>query len=112
MIPHTQLTLYVDRERKAAYVRAAKPGDLVQWIINTLDNAAGYAASSNTPIGLDNTDMAPSAHYERAGDTLNNLDAADRAYRAAIRHIPAHNRNYLDHYKRINAKILALEETQ
>jgi hypothetical protein len=36
-------------ERKSAYVRAAKPRTLVQWITEALDKAAGYNPESGRP---------------------------------------------------------------
>lgn len=36
------IVLRVQRKRKAAYVRAAKPGTLAAWIIAACDKSAGY----------------------------------------------------------------------
>mgnify|MGYP003342831018 FL=1 len=36
------LHIRIDRRRKAAYVRAARPGPLAPWAIKHLDGAAGY----------------------------------------------------------------------
>lgn len=38
--------LRVTMERKNAYVRAAKPGKLTEWIFERLDKAAGYQPKS------------------------------------------------------------------
>lgn len=39
------------RRRKAAYVRAAQPGKLTDWIVVTLDKAAGYSELNKNENG-------------------------------------------------------------
>jgi hypothetical protein len=38
----SHLHLRIERERKAAYVKAAQPGTLADWCIKNLDAASGY----------------------------------------------------------------------
>jgi TPR repeat protein len=38
----SQIQLRVSRKRKAAYVRAAKPGPLAGWCFKHLDAASGF----------------------------------------------------------------------
>jgi hypothetical protein len=42
------IVLKTARGRKAAYVRAARPGTLAAWIFRILDAAAGYKAPEVT----------------------------------------------------------------
>lgn len=43
------LQVRVTRRRKAAYVRAAHPRPLSEWITDHLDQAAGYKATNANP---------------------------------------------------------------
>lgn len=47
---HTsKIVLRVSRHRKAAYVRAAKPGTLADWIFKLCDHASKYEEEKITP---------------------------------------------------------------
>lgn len=42
------LAVRLTRKRKAAYVRAARPGPLAPWVEKHLDRAAGYKEKATT----------------------------------------------------------------
>lgn len=42
----SQIQLRVSRKRKAAYIRAAKPGTLAGWCFRNLDQASGFEAKA------------------------------------------------------------------
>lgn len=51
----SKIVLRVSRKRKAAYVRAAKPGTLAGWIFKQCDEASGFTEdlSDNQRSALD-----------------------------------------------------------
>lgn len=53
------IVLRVSRQRKAAYVRAAQPGTLADWIFQRCDGASGF-----TPGQADNPPSAPDPRTE------------------------------------------------